>query len=88
MPAYFAPAQRVTSVMHHQPSRCEPVPLSSQEPINQSGMEPRAWLLSHGFDPNGDLAEQIASHRYFWIVSSVSFEMMRSSIADQTELSG
>ena len=73
----------MTSAKHHQPSRCEPdvpVPLSTQEPINQSGMEPRAWLLSHGFNPNGDLTEQIASHRYFWIVSSVGFKMMRAPL--------
>jgi hypothetical protein len=72
-PAYFAPSRRVTAANHQLSSRNEPIAVSSQEPVNQSGMEPRAWLMSHGFNPNGDLSEQIASHRYFWIVSSVRF---------------
>jgi len=74
-PAYFAPSRRVTPANHHLSNRSEPVAVSSQEPVNQSGMEPRAWLMSHGFNPNGDLTQQIASHRYFWIVSSVSLRM-------------
>ena len=78
-PAYAvvaAPRRPIAAPPTRAFSRPDSAKLVLQEPLPQSDLDPHSWLVRHGFNPEGDLTEQKESHRFFWIVSSVSQQMV------------